>query len=388
MRKAHRLFSAVSFTSLAALAALIGCKDESTSETHTSSANVEPSPSPLPQTAPTPEPSALPKTNPSDDWRTHLAPDMKAVLDELKTLGGKPIETLTADEARKQPTPADAVKALLKKEGKKTDPEEVGKISNTSFPGPGGTVPIRVYTPKDGKGPFPVILYFHGGGFVIATNDTYDATPRALANGAGAVVVSVEYRKAPENKFPAAPEDAYSAYEWLLKHVSSVNGDPKKIAVAGESAGGNLAANVAIMARDKKERLPDELLLVYPVVSSNMDSQSYVQNANAEPLDRAMMGWFTTNYFRTPADSHDARVDILDANLAGLPPTTIVNAEVDPLRSDGEQLAAKMKAAGDKVEQKTFMGVTHEFFGMGAAVAEAKNAMSYAADHLKAGFAK
>lgn len=138
-------------------------------------------------------------------------PQMKTVLDELTALEGKPIKTLSADDAREQPTPADAVMQVLKKQGRSTDPEPVGNVDDRKIPGPDGSIPIRIYTPQ-GAGPFPVIVYYHGGGWVIATIDTYDSSARALANAAHAVVVAVEYRKAPEHRFPVAHEDAYAAY--------------------------------------------------------------------------------------------------------------------------------------------------------------------------------
>ena len=187
--------------------------------------------------------------------------DQQKVLDELGMLGGKPIETLSASEARKQPSPTDAVMALLRKEGKPTTPEAVGTVANRMISTSAGALPVRVYTPT-GKGPFPVIVYYHGGGFVIATMDTYDGSARALANAAGAVLVSVEYRKGPEHKFPAAHDDALSAYQWVLANAGKIQGDPARVAIAGESAGGNLAMATAIAARDKGLQLPTSILAV------------------------------------------------------------------------------------------------------------------------------
>ena len=187
---------------------------------------------------------------------------MKAVLDQLAALGGKPIETLSPVEARKQPTPADAVKALLKKQGKSTAPEEVGKVEDKTIAGPGGPIPLRVYTPK-GTGPFPLVLYIHGGGWVIADLDTYDSSPRALANAAGAVVLSTDYRHAPEHKFPAAHEDVFAAYQWMLKNAGTLQGDASRAAVVGESAGGNMAIGICLMARDNGIQMPSYQVLVY-----------------------------------------------------------------------------------------------------------------------------
>jgi acetyl esterase len=344
---------------------------------------------PLPSTGAPPAATAeRPASHSAKDPLAGADEDMRDVMDELGTLGSKPLETLSAEEARKQPSPADAVRALLKREGKSVAPEMVGKVLDSTIPTSAGALAIRVYTPKQGKGPFPVVVYYHGGGFVIGTNDSYDATPRALANAAEAVVVSVEYRKAPENKFPAAHDDAYAAYQWVLANAGSIDGDPRNVAVGGESAGGNLAANVAIRARDEKQPLPKHALLVYPVASTDTSSESYEKYANAKPLNRAMMRWFTDKYFRTSQDAADPRMDLVNAKLVGLPPTTIINAEIDPLLSDGELLAKRLKAAEVPVEQKTYAGVTHEFFGMGAVVDEAKDAVEYAAKRLKSAFSE
>ena len=154
------------------------------------------------------------------------APDaqMQAVLDAHAKLGPKPLETLTPEQARRQPSPADAVKALLKQQGKSTAPEGVGKVEDRTITGPAGAIPVRIYWPS-GAGPFPVVLYIHGGGWVIATLDTYDASARALTNAAGAVIVSTHYRQAPEHKFPAAHEDTFAAYKWVLANARSLNGD-------------------------------------------------------------------------------------------------------------------------------------------------------------------
>jgi acetyl esterase/lipase len=165
----------------------------------------------------------------SETWNGPAKPNgqMQAVLDQLVALHPKPITELSAPEARKQPSPADAVKALLRKRGKSTAPEPVGTVVNRVIPGPAGSIPIRIYTPK-GNGPFPVVVYYHGGGWVIANLDTYDASPRAIANMANAVVVSSHYRQGPEHKFPAAHQDAFAAYRWVLKNAKGLKGDPSR----------------------------------------------------------------------------------------------------------------------------------------------------------------
>lgn len=312
--------------------------------------------------------------------------DMQAVLDATAALGGKPIETLSPAEARKQPTPADGVKALLQKQGKPATPEPVANVENRKFDGPGGSLPMRIYTPK-GNPPFPLVVYIHGGGWVIADLDVYDSSPRAIANAANAIVVSVEYRHAPEHKFPAAHEDAFAGYRWVLDNAASIGGDPKRVAVVGESAGGNMAMGVSLMARERNVALPVHQVLVYPVANFASDSPSYRENAMAKPLNAKMMSWFFSHYLKNEADARSPLISLVSApNLGGLPSTTIINAQVDPLRSEGEMLAQRLKAAGVKVDQHTYEGVNHEFFGMGAVVDDAKDAVSRVGKNLKAAF--
>jgi acetyl esterase len=311
---------------------------------------------------------------------------MQQVLDQLSALGGKPIETLSAPEARKQPTPTDAVKALLKKTNRSTAPDPAVSSVDRTIPGPAGSLPVRIYTPKSGPGPFPVVVYYHGGGWVIANKDVYDGGARAVSKLANAVVVSVDYRQGPENKFPAAHDDAFATYEWAFKNAASMNGDPKRVAVAGESAGGGLAVATAIMAREKKAQMPLAIVAVYPIAGTDTTTSSYVENAKAKPLNRPMMSWFFDMYLRGAPDRADPRVNLVAADLNGLPPTTIINAQIDPLRADGEILAQKLRAARVQVAQKTYSGVTHEFFGMASVVDSAKDAEQMAADALLKAF--
>ncbi len=310
--------------------------------------------------------------------------DMQKVLDAHASLNPKPIETLTPAEARKQPTPADAVKQVLTQMGKSTAPEPGVTMKTMSVPVKGGSVPVHIFTPE-GKGPFPVMVYYHGGGFVIADTKVYEASPRALAKMAKAIMVSVDYRQAPEHTFPTAPEDAYAAYLWVTQHAKEFNGDPMRVAVGGESAGGNLATVVSMMARDKKAHLPLHQLLVYPVVNDDMNNASYKRNANAKPLNKAMMGWFFKHYGGDPKNPY--ALPMKAASLKGLPPATIVAAEIDPLLTEGKAYADKLKKDGVPVDYRAWSGVTHEFFGMGAVLPKAKEAEQYAADALTKAFA-
>jgi acetyl esterase len=313
-------------------------------------------------------------------------PAMQKVLDAQASLKPKPIETLTPEEARLQPTPADAVKKVLVDMKKSTAPEPGVTIKDLNMPANGGgTIPLHVYVPDGaGSGPLPVMMYYHGGGFVIADTKVYDASPRALAKMAKAIIVSVDYRRAPEHKFPAAPDDAYAAYTYTLQHAKEWGGDPTRVAVGGESAGGNLATVVSLMARDKKAQLPVHQLLVYPVVDNDMNRPSYQQNAKAKPLNKPMMAWFFKHYGADPKSPY--ALPLKNASLTGLPPATIIAAEIDPLRDEGKAYADKLQQAGVTVDYKLYKGVTHEFFGMGAVVPKAKDAEQYAADALKKAF--
>ncbi len=245
---------------------------------------------------------------------------------------------------------------------------------------------MRIFTPKAGSGPWPVVVYYHGGGWVIADKNVYDAGARALSKMANAVVVSVDYRQGPEHKFPAAHDDAFASYEWALANAASIRGDASRIALAGESAGGGLAVSTAIMARDRKIQMPVAVISVYPIAGTDTTTPSYMKNADAKPLNRAMMSWFFDKYLNGPQDRANPRVNLIAADLHGLPPTTIINAQVDPLESDGEMLAQRLRAAGVDTQQRTFEGVTHEFFGMGAVIDKAMAAEQMAADALKRAF--
>ena len=315
--------------------------------------------------------------------------DMQRVLDAQASLKPKPIETLSAAEARRQPTPTDGIKKVMRSMGKNpNDPMGVA-TRNMSYATGGTMQPIRIYRPMNAKGNLPVVVYYHGGGFVIADLDVYDATPRAMAKMANAVVVSVEYRKGPEHRFPAAFDDAFNAYQWSLKNAKRFGGDSRHVAVMGESAGGALALATAVKARDTGIQQTAYEALIYPVGGVDMNTPSYLENAKAKPLNKPMMAWFMKNFLRSEVDKQDPRVDVIGkADLHGLAPATIITAQIDPLRSDGERLAAKLQQSGVAVKLRNYEGVTHEFFGMGAVVSDAKAAEGVVASDLKAALAK
>lgn len=316
-------------------------------------------------------------------------PQMKAVLEQLAAMTPVPPYKLTPAQVRKAPGAGDAAKAVLKKKngGTLPPPEPVAKVENRTVPGPAGNIPVRVYTP-DGDGPFPVLVYYHGGGWVIASIEAYDSSCRALCNLAKCVVVSVGYRQAPEHRFPASHEDSYAALQYVMKNTGQFGGDPKKVAVGGESAGGNLAAAVCLMARDRKGMMPIYQLNVYPIGGANLNTPSYKANATAIPLSKPFMAWFFRYTLRKPSDGNSPYISIYNANVKGLPPATVITAQIDPLMSDGVMYANHLKKAGIPVRYQNYNGVSHEFFGMAAVVDKAKQANQFAADGLKSAFNK
>ncbi len=334
----------------------------------------------LSQTPPTPSVSVQPTASKPDA-------DMAEVLGVLAGLGGKPIETLEPSEARKQPTPTDAVMKIIKDKKLDVKPHEGLKVSNQHFADM-GNLRTRWYVPEGAtkESNLPIIVFFRGGGWVIADLDVYDATPSALAKRTGAAVVSVDYPMGPEKKFPAAHDEAIEAYKYVLKNAKDWGYNPDKIALVGESAGGNLAINTAIAARDQNLTKPVAIISVYPVATTSMDTPSKKEQAAAKPLNTPMMAWFVKNATDNTANLQDPRLNLVAANLKGLPPTTVINAEIDPLKSDGDLIVEKLKADGVATEHKLYTGVTHEFFGMDAVVAKAKEAQDFAAAQIKKGF--
>ena len=336
--------------------------------------------------------SILDKILGRDDDQPRTTPDkpdmmMQKVLDTLAELGPRPIETLSPQEARMQPTPADAVKKLLGSTRESEDPTLGIQTRDLMVPGATGPLQARLYNPNlDSDDLKPLVVYFHGGGFVIADLDVYDGSPRGISRFADVVVLSVHSRQGPENKFPAAHDDALAVWRWAVDNAQTIGGDPSRIAIMGESAGGNLAAATALQARDMGIRPPDHMVLVYPVAGNDMNSESYVENATAKPLNKPMMEWFVRHYFNDQSEAADPRINLVEADLRGLPSATVILAEIDPLRSEGELLAERLEAQGVDVRSKVWNGSTHEFFGMGLVVPDAAAAQTFAAHELKRAF--
>lgn len=312
--------------------------------------------------------------------------DMHELAKAHNELEPKAIEKLTPDQARQQPTMADAVRHLLRKQGRSTHPEVLVpgvKRTEVRIPTPGGALRALVYAPTD-QTTLPLIVYYHGGGWVLADAEVYDGGARALAKEVQAMVVSVDYRRAPEHKFPAAWDDALATYRWVAANGAQLGGDPSRIALAGESAGGNLALSTAVAAKDAGLPHPRHVLAVYPVAQTgSLHTESYIENAIAKPLNRAMIEWFMSHLLASDEDRKNTRLDLINADLRDLPPVSIVNAALDPLRSDGGKLEEALKAANVPVERQVYMGVAHEFFGCGAVLEKARQAQAWAGSRLR-----
>ncbi|MBM4255582.1 MAG: alpha/beta hydrolase [Deltaproteobacteria bacterium] len=307
-----------------------------------------------------------------------LHPQVKTVLD-LMTKAGPPMHHLTPEKAREQ---------ILAMRANKGDVEPVGKVEDRTIKGPAGDIPIRIYTPN-GRGPFPLLVYFHGGGWVVGSIETVDASCRSLTNQAGCITVSVDYRLAPEHKFPAAPEDCYAATTWTALNASSIHGDPSRLAIGGESAGANLAAAVALMAQERGAPSIALQLLLYPVTDYACNTPSCRENGEGYFLTTEMMRWFWNHYLRNSADGENPLASPLRAKrLQSLAPAAIFTAEFDPLRDEGADYARKLRDAGIPVEYKCQEGLIHGYMGMAKVVEPAEKAVQDAASSLRNALAK
>jgi acetyl esterase/lipase len=298
----------------------------------------------------------------------HIDADMRHVLDVLQSLEPKPISECTPLEARAQPTLMTALRQILKDR-----PDEGGYFMEMRMiPGPAGDIRARVYVPAgQASGKLPMILYLHGGGFVIGDLDRDDETPRALVRKCRAIVVSAHYRQGPEYRFPAAHEDAAAAWHWMIENAENLGGDPQKTAVVGEDAGANLALNVAIAAKGEAVR-PKHIALVAPMADSDFSRASYAETGQARPIEAEAIAWFYRNGLRNLEALDDPRLALLDfADLSGLPPTTIVLAGIDPLRTEGEALADALRRNAVWVDCTVYDGVTAQFFGLARVVNKA-----------------
>jgi acetyl esterase len=308
-----------------------------------------------------------------------IDPQAQAFLDQLNALGQQPLSAMPVAEARRA---MDILASM------RVEPAAVRSAVDRRIPGPAGEIPVRIYTPS-APAPLPLLVYFHGGGWVLGGLDTHDSTCRELASGAGCVVVSVDYRLAPEHKFPAAAEDCYAATQWAAAHAAELGADAKRLAVGGDSAGGNLAAVVAQMARDRGGPALVFQLLIYPVISATFDTASYRDNAEGYLLTAGDMRWFWNHYLGTPADGANPYAAPLCApTLAGLSPALVITAEFDPLRDEGELYAHRLEEAGVPARLTRYDGMIHGFFGMGHMMDKAKAAVQEACANLRLVFTR
>jgi acetyl esterase len=275
---------------------------------------------------------------------------------------------------------AEVARATLRAAPKLPMPDvELASLENRTIPGPDGEIPVRISTPLDATDPPGVITYLHGGGWVVGDLDSHDRTTQRLAAATGAVVVSVDYRLAPEHRFPAAADDAYAATVWTREHYG-----PSRHLVAGDSAGGNLAAVVCLMARDQGGPAIDHQLLVYPCADCAMDTESYEVNGTDYFLTRTKMAWFWEQYLGDDDGSHPYASPLRAADLTGLPPATVITAEFDPLRDEGEAYATALAAAGVPTEAFRADGLFHGFFGLDELLPEAQPGWELAVSQVRA----
>lgn len=263
-------------------------------------------------------------------------------------------------------------------------PEEVALVEDREIPGPDGGIPIRIYTPAGIPSPAAALVYFHGGCFVAGTLDMEDSPCRALANAGRCVVVSVQYRLSPENRFPAAVDDAYAATLWAAENARNLGIDSKRIAVGGHSAGGNLAAVVAQLARKRGRPAVAFQLLVAPITDMSGDAPSRLENAKGYLLTKELLDWSARQYLRTDADRKRPEASpLLEDDLKGLPSALMITAEYDPLRDEGERYAEKLRRAGVAAAVRRFSGAIHAFFILGGVMDQARQAIEEAGVALR-----
>jgi len=266
--------------------------------------------------------------------------------------------------------------------------EPVAKVEERALPGPAGAIRVRVYTPEVEGAP-PALLYFHGGGWVMCNLDTHDGSVRKLANASGCMVVSVDYRLAPEHPFPAGLEDCYAATRWVAEHARSLGARPGPLAVAGDSAGGNLAAAVALLARERGGPELALQLLVYPITDCDFERPSYRENGEGFLLTRDATAWFWDQYAPDAADRRDPlAAPMAAADLSGLAPACVITAEYDPLRDEAEAYAARLREAGVPVTCTRYDGMIHGFFSYADFVDKGRLAVAQAGAALRAAFTR
>jgi acetyl esterase len=304
-----------------------------------------------------------------------LDPQMQAIRDQRANTGAAPLYTMSLADARA------ADLAAIRAGG--GDPEPVHEVVNLTIAGPAGDLPLRIYRPSRQR-PLPALLYFFGGGWVLGAIDTADGVSRALANSSGALVAVVGYRLAPEHPFPAAIDDCYAALRWVTAHADEIGADPARLAVGGDSAGGNLAAGVALLARADDLALIGQLL-VYPNTDQLADDPSMRAADDPYLFNHHSVAWYRQHYLASPGDAASPLASPLRAeSLAGLPPALVITAEYDPLRDQGEAYARRLAGDGVEVELSRYPGMAHGFFTMAGTVDASRAAIAQAASRVRA----
>lgn len=303
-----------------------------------------------------------------------LDPQVQIILQQETERGLPPYNELSPLEARQQ----------MLSLSPPVDPElSVRKVDDLRISGPLNEIPIRLYYPE-GTSPYPVIVYFHGGGWVIGNLETHNAICHALAKTSGCLVAAVDYRLAPEHRYPAAIEDAYAATSWICKNAGRIQADPLRMAVMGESAGGALATVVSMMARDQDDRRIALQVLVYPVTDNNFNTSSYLNYGEGYSLTRDLMIWFWNHYLGNKENAGQLYASPLRAeNLSNLPDALILTAEYDPLCDEGESYAKKLQESGVNVTLTRYDGMIHGFFRMTSKLDKAKGALTQVTDEIK-----
>jgi acetyl esterase len=309
-----------------------------------------------------------------------LDPQARAVLDAMASMNLPDVSTLSPFEAR----------LLSAQRRARLPPGPDARVEDALAASEHGAVPIRIYKPLAAGEPLPVLMWFHGGGFVLGGVKECDAEGRDLATRTGCAVVSVDYRLAPEHPFPAAPDDCFAATKWVFDHATELAVDASRIAVGGDSAGGSLAAAVALMARDRGGPALVFQLLVYPVTDQvSLETKSHLENAEGYFLTRRAIFWFRDHYVPKVGDRRSPYASPLHAeSLEGLPPALVITAEYDPLRDEGEAYAARLERAGVRVVMRRYDGMIHGFFSLGSLLDQGKTAMADAASALANAFAR
>ncbi len=311
---------------------------------------------------------------------TALDPDVLLVLDMIRLAGRPPFEQLTPAEAREAYMKS---RAVLQPE-----PEPVAETRELAAPGPHGPIPLRLYRPDAAPGPLPGLIYYHGGGWLLGGLDSHDGACRRFANAARCVVVSVDYRMAPEHKFPAAVDDCAAATAWAIGQAAALGIDPARVAVGGDSAGGNLAAVMALMARDGSLPKLAFQLLIYPATDMTMTTVSSQTVGPGVPLTSATMKWFIDHYMRGPEDAIDWRASpIRAASVAGTAPALVLTAAADPLRDEGIAYAARLEREGVRTTAIHLTDQIHGFMSMGKVIRAADTAIDMMAASLRRAFA-